>query len=72
MRVEEQTGITLTESCAMYPAAAVSGWYFGNPASKYMRVGQVSKDQVENYAKRKGFSVEEAEKWLAPILNYDV
>ncbi|MEM1121374.1 MAG: methionine synthase [Bacteroidota bacterium] len=72
MRVEEQTGIALTESCAMYPAAAVSGWYFANPASKYMRVGMVSKDQVEDYAERKGFSVEEAEQWLAPVLNYDV
>jgi len=56
MNVEETTGIKLTESCAMYPAAAVSGWYFGNPKSKYMRVGQVSKDQVEDYAERKGFS----------------
>ncbi len=72
MNVEETTGIKLTESCAMYPAAAVSGWYFGNPKSKYMRVGQVSKDQVEDYAERKGFSVEEAEKWMAPLLNYDV
>ncbi|MEM6318288.1 MAG: methionine synthase [Bacteroidota bacterium] len=72
LQVEEKTGITLTESCAMYPAAAVSGWYFAHPDSKYIRVGQVSKDQVEDYAKRKDFSVEEAEKWLAPVLNYDV
>jgi 5-methyltetrahydrofolate--homocysteine methyltransferase len=72
MNVEEKTGIKLTESCAMYPAAAVSGWYFANPKSKYMRVGQISKDQIEDYAKRKGMSVEEVEKWLGSILNYDV
>ena len=70
--MEEETGITLTESCAMYPAASVSGWYFSHPESKYMRVGQISKDQIESYAKRKGMSVAEAEKWLASLLNYDV
>ncbi len=72
MQVEENTGIKLTESCAMYPAASVSGWYFGHPDSKYFRVGQISKDQVEDYAYRKGMNIEETEKWLAPILNYDV
>ena len=72
LNVEEETGITLTESCAMYPAASVSGWYFSHPESKYMRVGQISKDQIESYAKRKGMSVAEAEKWLASLLNYDV
>lgn len=72
MKVEEEIGIKLTESCAMYPAASVSGWYFGHPASKYLRVGQISKDQVEDYAARKEMSIEEAERWLAPVLNYDV
>ena len=72
LQVEERIGISLTESYAMYPAASVSGYYFAHPASKYFGLGRVSKDQVEDYARRKGFSVEEAEKWLAPVLNYDV
>ncbi len=72
LQVEEHIGISLTESYAMYPAASVSGYYFAHPASKYFGLGRVSKDQVEDYAKRKGFTVEEAEKWLAPVLNYDV
>lgn len=72
MQVEEQVGIKLTESCAMYPAASVSGWYFSHPESRYFGLGQVSKDQVEDYAQRKGMSIEEAERWLAPVLNYDV
>lgn len=70
--VERHTGITLTESYAMYPAASVSGWYFAHPESKYFGLGQISKDQVEDYAERKGMSLEEAERWLAPVLNYDV
>jgi 5-methyltetrahydrofolate--homocysteine methyltransferase len=68
----EKLGITLTESCAMYPAAAVSGWYFSHPESRYFGLGQIGKDQVENYARRKGMSIAEAERWLAPVLNYDV
>ena len=68
----ENLGITLTESCAMYPAAAVSGWYFSHPESRYFGLGQIGKDQVENYARRKGMSIAEAERWLAPVLNYDV
>lgn len=68
--VEKNTGIHLTESFAMYPAAAVSGWYFSHPDAKYFGLGEISKDQVEDYAQRKGISVEEAEKWLAPVLNY--
>ena len=72
LQVEENTGIKLTESCAMYPAASVSGWYFSHPESKYIRVGNLSKDQIESYAKRKDMSVEDAEKWLASLLNYDV
>ena len=65
------TGISLTENYAMYPTAAVSGFYFANNASKYFAVGKVSKDQVEDYAKRKGESVEWVEKWLAPNLGYE-
>jgi 5-methyltetrahydrofolate--homocysteine methyltransferase len=56
----------------MYPTAAVSGWYFSHPEAKYFGLGQISKDQVEDYARRKGMSVAEAERWLAPLLNYDV
>lgn len=66
----EKIGITLTESYAMYPASSVSGWYFANPESKYFTIGKIAKDQVEDYAKRKNMSFEEAEKWLAPVLNY--
>ena len=72
LKVEENIGMTLTESFAMYPAASVSGWYFSNPESKYFRVGEMSKDQIESYAKRKDMNVEEVEKWLASLLNYDV
>lgn len=64
------TGILLTESMAMYPTAAVSGWYFSHPQSKYFGLGQISKDQVEDYARRKAISIEEAERWLSPVLNY--
>ncbi|HLP41538.1 MAG TPA: methionine synthase, partial [Fibrobacteria bacterium] len=69
--VEAKTALRLTESYAMWPAAAVSGWYFGHPASRYFGVGKVGKDQVEDYAARKGMSLPEAEKWLSPILSYD-
>jgi 5-methyltetrahydrofolate--homocysteine methyltransferase len=65
------TGITLTESFAMYPTAAVSGWYFAHPESRYFGLGKIQKDQVVDYAARKGMSVEEAERWLSPVLNYD-
>ncbi len=65
---EEATGIHLTESLAMYPASSVSGWYFANPDSKYFGVGKIEKDQLEDYAKRKGMSLEEATRWLRPIL----
>jgi 5-methyltetrahydrofolate--homocysteine methyltransferase len=70
LQVEGNTGITLTESFAMNPAASVSGWYFSHPESKYFTIGQISKDQVEDYAKRKGMTSKEVEKWLASILNY--
>lgn len=68
---EKNAGIQLTDSCAMYPTAAVSGWYFSHPESKYFGLGQIGKDQVEDYARRKGMSLAEAERWLAPVLNYD-
>ncbi len=68
--VENRIGISLTESCAMYPASSVSGFYFSNPSSRYFNVGKLNKDQIINYAARKGQSVEETEKWLAPNLAY--
>jgi 5-methyltetrahydrofolate--homocysteine methyltransferase len=55
----------------MYPTAAVSGWYFSHPQSRYLAVGRIDRDQVENYALRKGLSVEEVERWLAPNLGYE-
>ncbi len=67
---EKNTGIKLTESMAMYPAASVSGLYFSHPEAKYFTVGKIGKDQVLDYHRRKGMSVEEIEKWLSPILNY--
>jgi 5-methyltetrahydrofolate--homocysteine methyltransferase len=64
-------GIELTEGFAMYPASAVSGWYFSHPGSQYFVVGRLGKEQVEDYAKRKGWSLAEAERWLAQSLDYD-
>jgi len=69
--VEASIGLRLTDSFAMYPTAAVSGFYFSHPDAKYFAVGKLDRDQVESYAKRKGMSVVEAEKWLAPNLGYD-
>ena len=71
MDVEKNAGIRLTESYAMWPGAAVSGLYFAHPDSHYFGVGKVERDQVEDYARRKGWTVTEAERWLAPVLNYD-
>ncbi|MEO6313305.1 MAG: methionine synthase [Chitinophagaceae bacterium] len=68
---EEATGITLTESLAMYPASSVSGWYFANPESKYFGVGKIDKQQVEDYARRKNMPLNEIESWLRPVLDYD-
>ena len=68
--VEKKCGIKLTENLSMYPASSVSGLYFGNAESKYFSVGKISKDQVEDYAYRKGMSISETAKWLKPILNY--
>jgi len=71
LAVEEQTGMKLTESFAMWPGASVSGWYFSHPDSRYFAVAQIQRDQVEDYAARKGMSVTEVERWLAPNLGYD-
>jgi len=65
---EEATGIHLTESLAMYPASSVCGWYFAHPESKYFGVGKISEDQLQDYAARKGMPIEEATRWLRPIL----
>ena len=64
--VERRTGIRLTESFAMYPTAAVSGWYLAHPEAHYFAVGKIARDQVEDYARRKGMPLEQAEKWLSP------
>jgi 5-methyltetrahydrofolate--homocysteine methyltransferase len=72
VNVEENTGIKLTDSYAMYPTAAVSGWYFSHSDSRYFGLGKVNKDQIESYAKRKGMSFQEMERWLSPSLGYDV
>jgi 5-methyltetrahydrofolate--homocysteine methyltransferase len=69
--VENRAGITLTESYAMWPAASVSGLYFSHPEARYFAVDQITRDQVEDYAKRKGWPVSTAERWLAPNLGYD-
>jgi 5-methyltetrahydrofolate--homocysteine methyltransferase len=68
--VEKNAGIELTESMAMWPGAAVSGWYFAHPQSQYFVVGRLGRDQVEDYAKRKGWTLAEAERWLSPNLGY--
>jgi len=71
LNAETNTGITLTETFAMNPASSVSGLYFAHPAAKYCVLGKICRDQVEDYARRKGMNVKTAEKWLAPVLNYD-
>ena len=68
---ERRAGIRLTESFAMYPTAAVSGWYLAHPAAHYFPVGKIARDQVEDYARRKGWTLAEAERWLAPNLGYE-
>lgn len=68
---EKQAGIQLTESFAMYPASSVSGFYFSSSHSKYFGLGKIEKDQVEEYAKRKGMTIQDVERWLAPNLAYD-
>ena len=69
--VEKSTGITLTESFAMWPGSSVSGLYFAHPESRYFTLGKIDRDQVEDYAKRKGMKLQDAERWLGPNLNYD-
>ncbi len=68
--VETLTGITLTESLAMYPQASVSGYYFAHPDAQYFGLGKIARDQVEDYAARRGIALAEAERWLSPLLNY--
>lgn len=70
LEAEKNTGITLTESMAMFPTAAVSGLYFSHPQSHYFGIGKIKEDQVAEYAKRKGISLQEAERWLGPNLAY--
>jgi 5-methyltetrahydrofolate--homocysteine methyltransferase len=72
LQAEEQAGIRLTESFAMWPAASVSGLYFAHPEARYFAVDMVTRDQVENYARRKGVTLQEAERWLSANLAYDV
>ena len=67
---EKTAGVTLTESFAMWPGSSVSGLYFSHAESFYFGVGKIERDQVEHYAARKGMSVAETERWLAPVLNY--
>jgi 5-methyltetrahydrofolate--homocysteine methyltransferase len=70
LQAPRNAGITLTESYAMLPTAAVSGFYFSHPDAKYFATGKIEKDQVADYARRKGWTLEEAERWLAPVLSY--
>ena len=70
MNVQDSTGITLTEHLAMSPASSVCGLYFAHPEAQYFNLGNINRDQVEDYARRKGMSVEEAERWLGPVLAY--
>jgi 5-methyltetrahydrofolate--homocysteine methyltransferase len=71
LHAEQNAGIELTSSFAMTPAASVSGLYFSHPNARYFAVDRVTKDQIEDYAQRKGISVAEAERWLAPNLAYE-
>jgi 5-methyltetrahydrofolate--homocysteine methyltransferase len=71
LQAERNTGVTLTESFAMLPAASVSGFYFAHPEAKYFAVGKIGKDQVEDYARRKEIDLRTIERWLSPNLNYD-
>jgi 5-methyltetrahydrofolate--homocysteine methyltransferase len=71
LKAPENAGIIVTESYAMVPTAAVSGFYFSHPEADYFAVGKIGKDQVEDYSKRKGWTLEETEKWLAPALSYE-
>jgi 5-methyltetrahydrofolate--homocysteine methyltransferase len=68
---EHKIGVRLTESYAMWPGSSVSGFYYAHPESRYFGVGKIERDQVEDYARRKNWTLTEAERWLAPLLNYD-
>ena len=68
LKVEENIGVYLTESLAMFPTASVSGYYFGSPHAKYFGLGKIAEDQLEDYSRRKGISLQEARKWLSPNL----
>ena len=69
--VEQNIGMHLTENYAMVPTAAVCGWYFSHPGSRYFGVGKINRDQVHDYATRKGINEREAERWLSPNLGYE-
>ena len=71
LEVEKNTGMRLTESCAMWPASSVSGLYFAHPEAKYFAIGKINEDQIVDLANRKNMSKKEVEKWLSPNLNYD-
>jgi 5-methyltetrahydrofolate--homocysteine methyltransferase len=71
LHAEQNAGIRLTESFAMWPGASVSGLYFGHPDSKYFGVGKIGRDQIEDYARRKGMRIDEVERWLGPNLSYE-
>ena len=71
LAVQRQIGMQLTDSYMMWPAGSVSGLYFSHPGSRYFTIGRITRDQVEDYARRKGWKLREAEKWLAPVLGYD-
>jgi 5-methyltetrahydrofolate--homocysteine methyltransferase len=68
---EAKIGVKLTESYAMWPGSSVSGFYYSHPDSRYFGVGKIERDQVADYARRKGWDIATAERWLAPLLNYD-
>ncbi len=72
LKPDKNIGLKITENYAMYPTAAVSGWYFSHKESQYFGVGKINREQVEDYAQRKGWTIETAQKWLAPNLGYDV
>ncbi len=71
LNVEANTGMKITESFAMWPGSSVSGLYFAHPESRYFSLGKIERDQVADYAERKGMSEAEVERWLGPNLNYD-
>jgi 5-methyltetrahydrofolate--homocysteine methyltransferase len=71
LAVTEHTGMTLTDSYAMHPGASVAGWYFSHPEARYLNIGRIDRDQIEDYAARKALGVPEVERWLAPNLGYE-